>query len=276
MQNCLRISLVIPAYNEESHLAECLDSAIAQLVPFDEIIVVDNNSSDTTAMIASSFPGVRLLHEPRQGVVHARNRGFDATTGGIIARIDADTRLPLDWTMQLTRIFQAEQVAAVTGSVAYYDIGLPRTLSWVDAMLRRSGARLLGNRMALQGANMAIRRRAWRAVRHSVCSAGGIHEDFDLAIHTAEQGHRVVYDPQLVAGVAFRQAASPWRAFASYYWHCPKTYLKHGVRRGIWLVPVAIVVILAYPLLHLLLQRALPRNWSLLSGVRVNPATFAD
>ncbi|HET6924501.1 MAG TPA: glycosyltransferase family A protein, partial [Candidatus Saccharimonadales bacterium] len=86
----LTISLVIPVYNEEDHLDACLRSVMAQRIPFDEIVVVDNNSTDKTLWIARTFPNVRIVRETRQGVVHARSTGFDHARGDIIARIDAD------------------------------------------------------------------------------------------------------------------------------------------------------------------------------------------
>ncbi|MBC7582022.1 glycosyltransferase family 2 protein [Aeromicrobium sp.] len=276
MQKHIRISLVIPVYNEESYLAACLRSALAQRQPFDEVIVVDNNSSDATARIVSQFPGVRLLYEPRQGVVHARNRGFDAASGEVIARIDADTRLPDDWTMQLTQSFAVETTAAVTGQISYYETALPRLLSASDSSARRAVAFLLGRNMALQGANMALRRSVWLDVRGAICTQAGAHEDFDLAIHAVEQGHAVMYDADLHAEVAFRQAASTWRAFANYYWHCPKTYLDHGIMRGYWFVPVAFSMVVAYPLLHGLRRISMRQKWSQPLTVRVNPATFVD
>jgi glycosyltransferase involved in cell wall biosynthesis len=284
MHKRLTISLVIPAYNEESYLEACLQSALAQDTAFTEIIVVDNNSTDDTVASASQFAEVKLLHEPRQGVVHARNRGFDAASGDIIARIDADTQLPADWTQQLLRVFEDAQVAAATGKVSYYETALASALSTSDSLLRRSVALMLGKNMALQGANMAIRRGAWQKVRNHICSTGGIHEDFDLAIHAAEQGLKVHYAKNLQATVAFRQAASSWQTFASYYWHCPATYAQHDIRRGRWLIPVSAAMILAYPLLHGLTKAydarakrfSIAKLLSSQSRVRVNPATFVD
>lgn len=274
MSNRLRISLVIPAYNEESYLADCLRSALAQRSPFHEIIVVDNRSDDATADVVGRFSGVLLLKEARQGVVHARNRGFDAATGDIIARIDADTRLPEDWSEQIELAFQDSKTDAITGKVSYYDTALARSLSFSDNLLRRGVAYLLGSKMALQGANMALRRSIWTDIRHDVCCKGGVHEDFDLAIHASRAGYRTRYVSTLRADVAFRQAASSWKDFASYYWHCPKTYLRHRVRRGYWLVPVAIGMIIVYPVLHLLSMSTMRPEKR--GALRVNPATFVD
>jgi len=253
-----------------------LRSALAQELPFHEIIVVDNRSDDRTAQIAAGFPGVRILQEGRQGVVHARNAGFAAARGDVIARIDADTRLPADWTAVLDSVFQDMKAAAVTGKVSYYEIEFARVLSVSDNLIRRCVVHLLGKDMALQGANMAIRKSVWEAVQSSTCNQPGVHEDFDLAIHVAEHGYRVKYEPKLSAAVAFRQAASPWRQFVSYYWHCPTTYLAHGLSRGVWLMPVAAGMILAFPLLHAFSRTYQRRMMAERPALRANPATFGE
>src|SRR5688572_27598110 len=100
----MKVSLVIPAHNEGAYLGQCLLSALSQSVPFSEIIVVDNNSSDGTAEIAKSF-GVKVLKQRHQGVVHARNLGFDSARAEILARVDADTILPTDWNARVTKTF---------------------------------------------------------------------------------------------------------------------------------------------------------------------------
>src|SRR4051812_24373156 len=110
----MKTSIVIPVYNEAERLAACLRSIANQAVTPDEVIVVNNNSNDGTAAIARSFDFVRLLSEPRQGVVHARNRGFNAAHGDIIGRIDADTLLPRNWVSQVQSIFNDPTVDAVS------------------------------------------------------------------------------------------------------------------------------------------------------------------
>ena len=92
-----RVSIVIPAYNEERYLPACLDAIAAQTIKPFEVIVVDNNSSDSTAKIAAQYPFVRVVNEPRRGIGFARNAGFNAAAGDIIGRIDADTHVPASW-----------------------------------------------------------------------------------------------------------------------------------------------------------------------------------
>ena len=101
-----RISLIIPAYNEEGHIGPCLASAIANgKGRFKEIIVVNNGSSDRTAEIASTYPGVRVVSETRKGTGHARQTGAEAATGEILAYIDADVSLHDGWVDFIEKIF---------------------------------------------------------------------------------------------------------------------------------------------------------------------------
>jgi len=283
-QKAPKISLVIPVYNEEDHLADCLTAVCAQQVPFSEIIVIDNNSTDDTAAIASLFPGITLLHESKQGVIHARTAGFNHASGDIIARIDADTLLPTDWTRQLMTIFSDQSIAAVSGKVTYYDMAAGKLFNYVDLFFRRYFAKVLGREVALQAANMAIRKTVWRTIKHDICKVGGMHEDFDLAIHTNWAGHTVKFDERLVAGIGYRQAEAGFKDFCTYACLSPKTYRSHGLRSARYMYPVVGLAIICYGVLKLLHRGYDPeahkfsvvRAFTVNSAIRVNPATFVD
>lgn len=279
----LTISLVIPVYNEESHLENCLRSVVAQGVPFDEIIVVDNNSSDGTVQIAQTFPGVRVVHERRQGVIYARTMGFNTAKSDLIARIDADTVLPQDWSLNLQKIFADKNIHAVTGRMEYNDMAATDVCNRIDLFFRRYLARNL-RETALQAANMAMRREAWHAVRHELCGAKGQHEDLCLGIHMYEKGLNVVFDERLVASIGFRQAESSYRTFCSYVWLNPKTYRLHKLKSRYYIYPVVFLAIAFY-----LPLKALHRGFDADTGKfslqklftpgdewRVNPATFVE
>src|SRR5687767_9222428 len=109
----MKVSIVIPVYNEADRLAACLQAISRQKVMPLEVIVVDNNSTDKTRTVALSFPFVKLVAEKRQGVVYARDTGFNLAEGDIIGRIDADTILPPAWTDQVINIFNDLKISAV-------------------------------------------------------------------------------------------------------------------------------------------------------------------
>ncbi len=87
----MRITVVIPSYNRRASLARALRSVCEQTEPVEQIVVVDDGSSDASAaMVTRDFPGVELIRQPNRGVSAARNRGIDAARGDWIALLDSD------------------------------------------------------------------------------------------------------------------------------------------------------------------------------------------
>lgn len=115
----MKISVVIPAYNEELFLPNLLTSLKNQTFsqPF-EIIVVDNNSTDKTAEIAKKF-GARVIYEKKRGYAHACNAGFTAAKADIIARADADYVLPIDWLEKIWKSFEKHPDVIALGGPLY-------------------------------------------------------------------------------------------------------------------------------------------------------------
>jgi glycosyltransferase involved in cell wall biosynthesis len=280
----MNVSIVIPVYNEAERLGACLDAIFSQTVKPHEVIVVDNNSTDGTMAVAQSYPMVRVLQEPRQGVVYARDRGFDAAEGEIIGRLDADSIVTPDWVESLQAIFAESEVAATSGRVRYYGLAWAEAIDRVDLRVRRRMARLLGREVALQGANMAIRRSAWQTVRHQLCRTAGLHEDYDVAIHLTRFGKLVTFDERLVAAIDCRQVETNLWSFISYVWLSPKTYALHRLQSRRHMYPIVGLVLLCYLPLKLLHRgyddASAGFSWRQLLVdapiARVNPATFVD
>jgi glycosyltransferase involved in cell wall biosynthesis len=87
-----RVSVIVPCYNQGRYLAETIESVRAQRGG-PELLVVDDGSSDDTASVARSYPGVRYLHQHNQGTAAARNQGWRASAGEYLLFLDADDRL---------------------------------------------------------------------------------------------------------------------------------------------------------------------------------------
>jgi glycosyltransferase involved in cell wall biosynthesis len=118
----LTLSVIVCAHNEAGYLGACLHSLLAQSRPPDEILVVNNASSDTTGEVAGRVPGVRVIEEPRRGLVVARETGRRAATGDILVYVDADCRAPLQWLERIERRFQRQPaLIALSGPYRYYD-----------------------------------------------------------------------------------------------------------------------------------------------------------
>lgn len=85
------VSVIIPAWNAADTLARALDSVAAQTRAPDEVIVVDDGSTDGTAALAARHPvGARVVTRPNGGPAQARNRGAALATGTLLAFLDAD------------------------------------------------------------------------------------------------------------------------------------------------------------------------------------------
>lgn len=115
----MKISVVIPAHNEEKSIASTLKAVLAQDYKNFEVIVVDNASIDRTSEVAKQFP-VKVVHESRKGLLWARECGRVNATGEIIVNIDADCLPDKDWLSRGVSNFK-DGVVAVTGPYDYYD-----------------------------------------------------------------------------------------------------------------------------------------------------------
>jgi glycosyltransferase involved in cell wall biosynthesis len=227
------ISIVIPAYNEGRYLAACLDAIAAQTEAPDQVIVVDNNSTDNTAEIARSYPFVTLVTAKKQGVVHARNAGFDANICDIIGRIDSDTRLPADWVAQVKKFYegQAHESSALTGGVICYNLRFPRLGAFIqDQLVFRLNRFLLGHYI-LFGSNQAMPAALWQEVRQDVCTRTDIHEDLDLSIHLHRKGYPITYLAWFRVHVKMRRVRSDRKALWDNLHWWPRTLKVHGNKR---------------------------------------------
>lgn len=200
------ITVVIPVKDDADMLERCLRSLADQSRPADEIVVVDNCSSDNSVQVAERH-GVRVLSESRPGITAAASAGYDEAAGEIIARCDADSVLPRDWLERIETAFQNEpSIQAITGPGRFYDLGpLARVLAdilYMRAYFVFAGAALAGT--PLFGSNFAMRAPVWRSVADSVPrDQPALHDDFDLSFRF-EPGRGVRYDKHLIAGISGR------------------------------------------------------------------------
>lgn len=110
MYNDLKVTLVIPCYNEEAGIAAVLED-VPDVV--DEVIVVDNNSTDGTVGIASQM-GARVVSETRQGYGAAYKKGFSEVTGDVVVTLDADGMYPIEGIPYLVKKLEKEGLDFIT------------------------------------------------------------------------------------------------------------------------------------------------------------------
>lgn len=235
MSSSLKVSVVIPTYNEEDTIEECLKALVAQERPLDEIIVVDNNSTDRTVEIVEEFckknSYIKLLTEQQQGVQFARSRGFNNATGNIIARIDADTIVDPGWVTAIEEYYSKPEHAKVgvaNGRSWYYDLPFPALSEYVADLLTQSTNQRMAKEHSVYGSNMTLRRDAWEKIKDDVCMNFGIMEDQDLGFHVVKAGFITGVIPTARAGVSGRRMRMNPLRFWKYNRQWWMTYYNHG------------------------------------------------
>lgn len=197
----MKLSIVIPAHNEEARIGGCLNSILAEIngKNYDlEIIAVNNASTDKTREIIASFPQVKLVDESNKGLVKARRAGFLASTGELVANIDADTRMTPGW---LDKVFEEfsknKKLVALSGPFIYYDLSknaqmAVRTFYYAGFLTYLVNRYILGVGSMLQGGNFVVKRAALEAI-------GGFNSDFDFWGEDTDLARRLVK----IGGVKF-------------------------------------------------------------------------
>ena len=118
----MTISVIVCAHNEERYIAPCLHSLLAQSRVPDEVIVINNASDDATGAVAAKVPGVRVVDEPRKGLVIARERARHEARGDLLVYVDADCRAPLQWLERIEARFHDDRhLMALSGNYRFYD-----------------------------------------------------------------------------------------------------------------------------------------------------------
>jgi glycosyltransferase involved in cell wall biosynthesis len=193
----MKLSIVIPAYNEEAYIADCLESVLKEVASASietEVIVVNNASTDRTKEIALSYPGVIVVDEPKKSLTMARQAGFKASTGDLIANIDADTLMPPGWIAKVQKEFSKNKdLAALSGPYIYYDRSrLLNVLVWsyyfLGYLMHLVNHRLLKIGAMLQGGNFILKRIHLEEIGGFDTSIEFYGEDTDIARRIQKTG----------------------------------------------------------------------------------------
>jgi glycosyltransferase involved in cell wall biosynthesis len=168
----LTIATIVCAFNERQLLPGCLHSLLAQTRLPDDILVINNASTDETSAVARAVPGVRVVDEPNKGLVVARETARRATQADIVAFVDADCRTPITWLERIEAQFARDtgSPVAVTGPYRFYDWDLTgRALIRAYDLLVAPPTHalvhhLMGLGAILYGGNFAVRRDALAAI----------------------------------------------------------------------------------------------------------------
>ena len=201
------ISVVIPFYNAERTLRQCVSSAFAQdFQPF-EVILVDNNSTDGSSLIAREFVAERggncfYVAEPRQGPSPARNTGTGFAKGEIIAFIDSDCVPHERWLWNIMKAFNNPSIGAVAGRIV--GARAVNSVETFHALFTLKGGRqekvyksFSLNTGGFATANLAVRKLLFENLG-GFDESRSFGEDHDLCARIYRSGHSIKYTPSAV------------------------------------------------------------------------------
>ncbi|MBI4599437.1 glycosyltransferase family 2 protein [Candidatus Uhrbacteria bacterium] len=229
-----KISVIIPAWNEEQYIGIALDALHQQSFPRDdfEIVVIDNVSTDRTSAIARERGADKVVFEPCKGTNSARQRGIHEAQGEIVAFLDADCVPPADWLekIYITLHKRRSKCAAIAGSYvfhvepidhiffaqeAYRWIVMPAMASIFGRVLQRGGV--------LIGGNFASFRENFQRINGIDTSYTFFGDDASIAKKFGEIGY-VEFDPTLFVYTSDRRFIR--EGLIKTNWEYTKNYFK--------------------------------------------------
>lgn len=228
-----KVSIIVPAYNEEVNAVQTVRNLLKQDYPDFEIIFVDDGSRDTTYKVVSSAftgePRVKVFTKPNGGKASALNFGINVATGDYLVCIDADTQLMHDAVRQLMRYFYLPEVVAVAGCVR---VGNEKNMLTKWQSIEYTTAQNFDRRAfdylncitVIPGAIGAFRRDAM--IRAGSFTTDTLAEDCDLTIRLLRNGGRI---RNCATAVAVTEAPETLRQFMKqrFRW-------SYGIMQSFW------------------------------------------
>ncbi|WP_371170611.1 glycosyltransferase family 2 protein [Aliiroseovarius sp. 2305UL8-7] len=199
-------AIIIPHYNDPVRLGRCLTALMRNDVSNVDILVVDNNSTESYADVQAEFPQVRFVVETEKGAAAARNRGVAETTAPLLFFIDADCVAADDWVAKAHEV--APTADLIGGRVDVFD-ETPPPRNGAEAF-EAVFAFNFQNYIEVQGftgsGNLVTTREVFEDVGGF---RGGVSEDLDWSTRAVSKGHKLIYREDLVVSHPSR---SDWAA----------------------------------------------------------------
>jgi len=224
-----RFSVVIPCYNEADYITQALKSLNEQTTKASfEVIVVDNNCTDDTALIAKSY-GARVVSESTPGVCAARQAGTQAAKGEIVISTDADTKFKPDWLAKIDDVFKKDKnIVVVGGPCRYYDgpwwgkIYTHFLFNWTHLFYL-----IKKYPVYLTATNIAFKRNLFEGYDLNLMQGG---DELGLLHQMREKG-RVVYMPKITVYTSGRRLVKGalYSVFVSFFYYYLAAYYINSI-----------------------------------------------
>lgn len=191
-KNYPRISVLIPAYNEEKVIRTTIESLLSTDYPDKEIIIIDDGSKDQTLKIAMQYNDrIKVIHKENGGKASALNQGLLYATGEIVTIVDADTIIGHSSLRHIAKGMAEENVAAIAGNVKIRN--KMNWLTWCQALEYLSGIQIMRRGLDYFGAITIVPGALGAFRKKKLEEAGTYHketlvEDFDATMKVLRSG----------------------------------------------------------------------------------------
>lgn len=225
-----KISIVIPAYNEQDYIWACLDSVLSNCKDLiHEIIVVDNASIDNTPKIIKSYQSkwVKYIRENRKWLVRARQAWYKSSTGDIIAYIDADTLVPRWWTEKIIAQYtKHKDLVFLSGPYHYHDaVRSSKITLWIYRNIFAYISYLIVWYLGIWW-NMIMKKSMLDKIWWFDIDIEFYGEDTNIA-RRASHVWRCIFDTKLVISTSARRLTQQW--WIKTWWIYIKNFLSQSI-----------------------------------------------
>ncbi len=193
----MKAGLYIPCFNAEKTIQLCLEAVFKQTYPIEEVIVVDDGSTDNSMRIASGYPVKIIKHKFNQGLAAARNTAIKNIDAELVASIDADCQPSPEWLGILIDKINASKVIGAGGKLletqsCVYDL-------WRSKHMRQFWEDKENNPEFLFGSNTLFRKEALLNIGLYDESLKNNYEDVEICSRLKEKGYKFIYEPKATA-----------------------------------------------------------------------------
>lgn len=250
IENSNSISFIIPVLNGAEFIGDCLEHIIAEMESTDEIIVVDNGSTDETLEIVRKYEKVVVLQHPAVTIAALRNRGAEIAKGTLLAFIDSDCLVCQGWRMAVENAMSDDSIHA-TGSMS----AVPAAAPWVERAWLSQRFKSRTKVPYMGSANFIVRKDVFEDV-NGFDETLVTDEDTDIGMRITGRGYNVVDDP---ATRIIHLGNS--KTIAQYYkrqkWHSTsvmKTAFKGGLDKP-FIMTILFMLSCAFSIFYLLISK---------------------
>ncbi|GAB6074066.1 hypothetical protein JCM15786_07230 [Nautilia lithotrophica] len=203
-----KITIIVPAYNEEVVIETSIKSLLEQTYPNLEILIVDDGSNDQTYIKAKKYEfdtgnrSLKVLTKPNGGKAKAINHGILNSSGSLIMVVDADSKLDKNAALLMSRYFEDEETAAVAGSVYVSNQNNIWTklqaLEYIEGLnMVRNGQAFLKLVNIIPGPIGMFRKKSLYDV--GLYDSDTFAEDCDVTLKLIAKGYKIDFEPEAVA-----------------------------------------------------------------------------